>query len=370
MPRSSRSPPRSPAWTARYEVTLPRASYEITALPDGSYLPDGLAGCTVVGTTCKLSLARNRTLDFYGTAIVVPVLPPVVAPPVTSVMPADTTGPTVKAASKTTVSASAAGVVSFTLGPFSEPVHGTVSLRSAAKVKASAKARYVSLGKRSFRAPSGKKVTVKVRLTSKARKLLDKSRKLKTKVTITALDALGNTTVKSLTVTVKPAKKKPTKSSANAIATAASAGAQSISCKRLQKQVRRSKGSAKRKAKQALKRCTDQNKANQKAFALVRGTTWTGRRASGSYEEWTFCANGSYTLRSTSGGSTGTSTGTSYKVADARFSGRDFTAQIVDKAEGAFVAVGRTGAQFQVGTARSFGDVENLGPATRSAAAC
>ncbi len=281
-----------------YEVTLPRASYAITALPDGSYLPDGLAGCTIVGSTCQLSLARNRTVDFYGTAIVVPVLPPAVAPPA----PADTTGPTVKTPkSKKSVSASSAGVVSFKLGPFSEPVKGTVSLRSAAKVKASAKARYVTLGKRSFKAQSGKTVTVKVKLTSKARKLLKKSRKLKTRVTITARDALGNKTVKSLTVTVKPAKKKAKKKKAKASvnATAASAGAQTISCKRLQKQVKKSKGSAKRKAKRALKYCTDQNKANKKAFALVRDTTWIGTRASGRYEEWTFCANGSYTLRST-----------------------------------------------------------------------
>ena len=355
-----------------YEVTLPRASYEITALPDGSYLVDRLAGCTIVGSTCKLDLARNRTVDFYAAAIVVPALPPAVAPPVTAVAPVDTTGPTVKAASRKTVSASSAGVVAFTLGPFSEPVRGTVSLRSAAKVKASTKARYVSLGKRSFRAAGGKKVTVKVKLTSTARKLLKKSRGLRTKVTITARDALCNTTVKSLTVTVKRAKKKTRKQSANAgaVATAASAGAQSISCRRLQKQVRKSTGSAKRKAKQALKRCTDQNKANKKAFALVRSTTWIGTRASGSSEEWTFCADGSYTLRSTSGGSTGTSAGKSYKVADARFSGRDFTAQIVDKAESTAVAVGRTGTQFQVGTARSFGEVESLGPATRSAAAC
>jgi hypothetical protein len=157
---------------------------------------------------------------------------------------------------------------------------------------------------------------------------------------------------------------------ATPFAEARTAGPESISCKRLQKQVDKTKGAAKRKAKKSLKHCTDQNKANKKAFELVRATTWVGRRASGSYEDWTFCAGGAYTLRSTSGGSTGTSTGVNYKVTDARFKGTDFTAQVVDKAEGTSVAIGRTGDQFQVGTARSFGDVEDLGPATRSAAAC
>ena len=170
--------------------------------------------------------------------------------------------------------------------------------------------------------------------------------------------------MKSLTVTVKAAKK----AKARVAAFAAAPGPEVISCRKLSKQVTKAKGPAKTKAKKALKRCTGQNKANKKAFAEVRGTTWVGRRASGSYEDWTFCANGTYTLASTSGGSTGTSSGTTYKVADARFKGNNFTAQIVDK--NTSVAIGRTGAQFQVGTARSFGDVEDLGPATRSAAAC
>jgi hypothetical protein len=93
--------------------------------------------------------------------------------------------------------------VSFSLGPFTELVRGTVALRSAARVKASARAGYLRLGTRSFSAQRGQTVTVKVKLTSKARQLLKKSGKLKAKVTITAHDTLANKTVKSLTVTVK-----------------------------------------------------------------------------------------------------------------------------------------------------------------------
>lgn len=151
---------------------------------------------------------------------------------------------------------------------------------------------------------------------------------------------------------------------------AAAAGPEVTSCAKLEKQVKKTSGKAKKNAKAALKRCKDQNAANKKAFALIKGTKWVGARASGQQEDWTFCATGAYTTKSTSGGSTGTSAGTSYKVAEARFTGNDFTAYIVDKAEGLEIAVARTKGQFQVGTARSFGEVEDLGPATRSPAGC
>jgi hypothetical protein len=150
----------------------------------------------------------------------------------------------------------------------------------------------------------------------------------------------------------------------------AAAGPEVISCTKLKQQVNKKTGKAKKQAQAAYKRCTDQNKANKKAFALIKGTKWVGARASGQQEEWTFCATGAYTTKSTSGGSTGTSTGTSYKVAEATFKGNDFTAYVVDKSEGLEIAVARTKGVFQVGTARSFGEVEDLGPATRSAAGC
>ncbi|MEZ5078514.1 MAG: carboxypeptidase regulatory-like domain-containing protein [Solirubrobacterales bacterium] len=63
-----------------YAETLPRGSYEITVLPDGDYLPDGLAGCEIVASTCRLGLSRNRTVDFYGVDIEVPEVPPASPP--------------------------------------------------------------------------------------------------------------------------------------------------------------------------------------------------------------------------------------------------------------------------------------------------
>ncbi len=151
----------------------------------------------------------------------------------------------------------------------------------------------------------------------------------------------------------------------------AAAGPETVSCTKFSKQVKKTSGAKKKTAKAQLKRCKATNQANKKAFALIKGTKWVGTRADGVFsDDWTFCASGAYELRTTSGGSTGISKGTSYKVAEAVFKGNDFTAHIVDKAEGLSVAVARTKGQFQVGTARSFGEVEDLGPATRSAAAC
>ena len=192
-----------------YEVTLPRGDYEITALPDGSYAPDAAAGCTVAAFTCQLNLSRNRVLDFYGTAIVVPGPSPLPPGGGGDPAPTDTAGPALKlAASNKALSATSKGVVRFTLGPFTEPVKGIVSLRTASKVQASAKAKYLTLGTKSFAAERGKKVTVKVKLSKKARSLLKKRRKVKAKATVTVQDALANKTVKSLAVTVKGARAK------------------------------------------------------------------------------------------------------------------------------------------------------------------
>lgn len=151
---------------------------------------------------------------------------------------------------------------------------------------------------------------------------------------------------------------------------AAAAGPETVSCTKFSKQIKKTTGAKKKTAQAQLKRCKATNSANKKAFALIKGTKWVGNRASGSSEDWTFCATGTYEIRSTSGGSTGISKGTSFKVAEAVFKGSDFTAHVVDKKEGLSIAVARTKGQFQVGTARSFGGVESLGPATRSAAAC
>lgn len=150
----------------------------------------------------------------------------------------------------------------------------------------------------------------------------------------------------------------------------AAAGPETISCSKFSKQVKKTSGAKQKTAKAQLKRCKATNTANKRAFALIKGSKWVGTRGTVFAEDWTFCATGAYELRTTSGGTTGISKGTSYKVTEAIFKGSDFTAYIEDKKEGTSVAVARTKGQFQVGTSRSFGEVEDLGPATRTAAGC
>ena len=86
--------------------------------------------------------------------------------------------------------------------------------------------------------------------------------------------------------------------------------------------IKKTSGAKQKTARAQLKRCKATNTANKKAFALIKGTKWVGTRGSVFAEDWTFCATGAYELRTTSGGTTGISKGTSYKVADAIFKGQ------------------------------------------------
>lgn len=189
----------------RYEVTLSRGDYEVT--PDGAYRPDALAGCReIVGSTCKLGLVRNRVVDFYGTDVRVPG-------------PGDRTGdrrgPDVRVPrSSRSATASRAGVVSFALGPFSEPVSGILVLQTAARGRASAaaargrrggrarRARPVALGSRSFSAAAGRRVVVTIRLTRAAKALLRRG-PISALAVLTVRDALGNATVVRYAVKIR-----------------------------------------------------------------------------------------------------------------------------------------------------------------------
>jgi hypothetical protein len=193
----------------RYTLTLPRANgYSISVEPDGSYLPDAAAGCNeLVGSVCKLNLARNRTIDFYAAATTVPDLPLATGggpsgggasnAPTSSPSPS----PVVKLAGKSTLSASAKGVVTLGLAPFAADTTGTVVLKTAGKVKI-ARAKVLTLGSAKFRAKAGKKVRISVRLSGKAKKLLKRG-KLKAVATVTARSAGSAQTVTTLKLTVK-----------------------------------------------------------------------------------------------------------------------------------------------------------------------
>ena len=190
----------------RYEATLPRGDYRVTVQPAGAYRPDGLAGCRAIlaGATCELGLVRNRVVDFYGVLVRVP------GPG------GDRRGPAVRVPrTSRSATASGAGVASFALGPFSEPVSGVLALSATVRGRASAaaargrarrgrarRARPVALGSQSFRAAAGRRVVVAVRLTRAARALLRRGT-ISALATLTVRDALGNATVVRYAVKIR-----------------------------------------------------------------------------------------------------------------------------------------------------------------------
>lgn len=191
----------------KYSATLNRGGpYDITVLPQGAYLPDGLAGCTIVGSACRLNLGKNRTVDFYGINIVVPG--PGTGPDEGMGNGPAPKGPTFTIPSKNkTLTSSAGGVIGFALGAFSTPATGTITLQTAGKAKASAKVKakssVLTLGQAKFTAKKGKALTVKVKFGKKGRAYLKQKRTAKVVAIITAKTAAGGTTVKRYTLTIK-----------------------------------------------------------------------------------------------------------------------------------------------------------------------
>jgi hypothetical protein len=155
---------------------------------------------------------------------------------------------------------------------------------------------------------------------------------------------------------------------ASAGAATPGATAEKVSCAAQKKAVSKATGAQKAAAKKQLKRCTDVNTANKKALALVKGSHFVASTAI-RQEVWTFCANGKYSTATTSSGSTGRSTGTHWRTADAAYkSAGSFTVILEDPQEGLSVGVARKGGKWMIGIARSFGEIDDLTPATRTAA--
>jgi len=145
------------------------------------------------------------------------------------------------------------------------------------------------------------------------------------------------------------------------------ATAQRTSCASLSRQVRRATGKKRTAAKRRLAACKAENRQNARVLAKVRGSRFVGTRGDGEVVDWVFCTDGRYTLRSTSGGSTGVSSGRSWRITDATgTSASRFTAYVGDPKEGLEVGIAYRGGAWQVGVARSFGEIDDLGPVTRT----
>ena len=94
-------------------------------------------------------------------------------------------------------------------------------------------------------------------------------------------------------------------------ATAAAPGssAAKADCSAQKRIYRKATGAKRATAKRVLKSCEAVTTANKRALKVVRGSHLVGTRGDSFQEDWTFCANGRYSLATTSGGSTGTSKG-------------------------------------------------------------
>jgi hypothetical protein len=96
------------------------------------------------------------------------------------------------------------GVVTFNYGPAGEDTTGTVSLKSAKKIKVAGKKKVLALsGTKAFTVLKGKKIAIKVKLSKKGKAALKKLKKISVKATVTARDARGNATVKTFVFTLK-----------------------------------------------------------------------------------------------------------------------------------------------------------------------
>jgi hypothetical protein len=128
-----------------------------------------------------------------------------------STTPSDTAGPTVSiAGANQTRTATASGIFSVALGPFSENVTGVIGIRSNAPVSTSQRRRkaVLRLGSKPFQARAGQRVTVRFKLTRKNRRILAKRRRIAMRATVTARDSLGNATTRVYRFTLKAPRKR------------------------------------------------------------------------------------------------------------------------------------------------------------------
>jgi hypothetical protein len=138
------------------------------------------------GTTITLSMTDSSLVDAPATCVTAGIshrgILDQAGPLVFPSAPPPSSGPALKVALKSTrLKASRKGVVKVALKPFAQAVTGAVTLRRGGK----------KLGRASFKAPSGKAVTVAVKLNKAARRALERHRSLPVTVTATATATAG-----------------------------------------------------------------------------------------------------------------------------------------------------------------------------------
>jgi hypothetical protein len=116
----------------------------------------------------------------------------------------------------------------------------------------------------------------------------------------------------------------------------------------------------------ALRSCRARNAANRAVYAKLRDARLVGARGDGAEVDWTFCANGAFSLETTSDGSTGVSRGKGWKVQNAivRRGGTWFDAEVVD-GDGLSIGVAMRGGRWKTAV-YSLGSIDDLGDVVRS----
>ena len=137
-----------------------------------------------------------------GGGLLPPVPPTPVPPGSRPGSTADTTAPVIPGPSSAPATIVRSSRFAFTVGPFSEPVTGTVALISSPILNGGKKAR-IKLPAKPFAAAPGKRVKVAFRLTRKQSKLLAKARRVKLTATVTARDVHGNTSSRKINFQLK-----------------------------------------------------------------------------------------------------------------------------------------------------------------------
>jgi hypothetical protein len=158
-------------------------------------------------------------------------------------------------------------------------------------------------------------------------------------------------------------------------AAGAAGGAAKASCAAEKRALQRAPAQRKAQARKRYRACQERVLAADIRRQLA-DRRLVGRRGDGSFEDWLLCANGKYRLVSEDRSGRGISEGAPWVVTQAKGSATRWTAIIRKttnlRAAGLNVGVARTGAQYFVGIARGFGEVESRGPVTVTpdAAAC
>lgn len=124
------------------------------------------------------------------------------------------------------------------------------------------------------------------------------------------------------------------------------------------------------KSKTAKQRCLTQNAANRVAFNQIKDSSFVGTRGDGAGVDSVYCANGKFESRTSDSYGTGVSTGRSWKIDEAvvRQGGKWINA-ILEGADGYEIGLQRRGSQWKYGVSRSFGEIEDAGPVTKTNAA-